>query len=593
MKHPHRTFMKYFFKQLFIIAIPIILLGTLSFYLTYYDIRQTTYDSISKSLDQSRQFMNQLLLDGDTIEATFNPDSFSGFSLKHILKEKELTYKNAVRYPIFSSILNTFVNTNSTIESVYLYWPNDYENLLVSNRGLTALNNMEDINWFDTYKFFSNETQSTRKICLRHQKNSNGVLPTITIYQKFMSLDYQTAKGMAIINIKPSLIENYLLQQCSIPTQQIYLFTDDWSLLASSDKDVSVEAISSLAKSASEAYTSTDANINDIHIKEKDYTISILNDHTAPLFYISAISNHQLYSTPTKLLYITGILIAISAIIALCLAISYSRTISHNIHGIIDIFHAAQNGSPLPLPPVSSNDEQTYIITNLISTFIKQEYLTIQLSEKAYRAKALELVALQSQINPHFLFNTLETIRLKSFNLANGSNDVSMLIENLSDILRYTLSNPNERVSLKNEIAYSKAYIFIQKFRYKDKFHVIWEYDSDILAIPVIKLLIQPLLENSIHHGIAPSNGECLIKVKIFQRKGVLHLHIIDNGIGISAQKKAELHSQLLDKNTSYQHIGLSNTWKRLTLIYGNNAKIYIWSKKQLGTAIILILPVS
>ncbi|MDO4327820.1 MAG: histidine kinase [Lachnospiraceae bacterium] len=588
--------MKYFLRQLFISSVPIILLGTLAFHLTCYDIRQTASDSAFKSLEQSRQLMNQILSAGTTIETTFNPDSFSGFSLKHILKEKELDYHNAIKYPIFSSILNTFVNTNPYVASVYLYWPNDYGNLLVSNKGLTRLKYMEDTDWLKDYSAFIMDRTRTCWIQPRMQNLSDKAsIPVITIYQKIMTLDYQTSKGAAIINVTPALINDYLKQQLTFSQQQLYLFTEDWTLLASSDMETDtgkLQMLETLIEAFPSSFRQQPSDGNQIHIKKSGYTISILKDGNAPFLYASIIPDRQLYAVPAKLLFITGILVALSILASLGLAAANSGSISQNIQTIMDIFHAAQNGEPLPDLPVASNDEQSYIITNLISTFIKQEYLSVQLSEKIYRAKTLELVALQSQINPHFLFNTLETIHLKSFQLTGGPNDVSVLIENLSDIMHYTLSNPNERVSLENEIAYSKAYLYIQKFRYKDKFHIIWEYDSDILPIPVIKLLMQPLLENAIHHGIAPSAKECLLKIKIYQKEKLMYLHIIDTGIGMTPQQKEELLSHVLDDGTPYQHIGLSNTWKRLTLVYGDKASIRIRSKYQHGTAITLILPV-
>ena len=596
MNHPSKTFMKYFLRQLFISSVPIILLGTLAFHLTCYDIRQTASESAFKSLEQSSQFMKQILSDGTTIEATFNPDSFSGFSLKHILKEKTLDYHNAVKYPIFSSILNTFVNANPWIESVYLYWPNDYGNILVSNKGLTRLEYMEDTGWLADYEALTGDRTCTSFIQPRRQSDGDGIFhDMITIYQKIMTLDYQTAQGIAVINVTPSLIGDYLKQQRTFSDQELYLFTDSWTLLAGSDQVHGAKELMLLEKlgeEANAAFGALPSGEHKVHIRENGYTISVLRDEDAPFLYVSIIPDRQLYAIPTQLLHITGVLVALTILVSLGLAAANSRGISRNIHTIMDIFHAAQNGEPLPSVPESANDEQSYIITNLISTFIKQEYLTVQLSEKVYKAKTLELVALQSQINPHFLFNTLETIHMKAFQLTGGPNDVSVLIENLSDIMHYTLSDPNERISLENEIAYSKAYLYIQKFRYKDKFHIIWEYDPDILPIPMIKLVMQPLLENAIHHGIAPSAWECLLKIKIYQRDGLLYLHIIDTGMGMTRQQREELLSRTLDDHTPYQHIGLSNTWKRLMLVYGDKAQIRIRSKYHHGTAITLILPV-
>ncbi|MCI8951260.1 MAG: histidine kinase [Eubacterium sp.] len=297
-------------------------------------------------------------------------------------------------------------------------------------------------------------------VCFRTRKKLKETFsPVITIYQKILTLDCLTAKGTAIININPSVIQEFLQQQCTFSSQQIYIFTDEWTLLASSDKELPQENAAKLEKSVSAVFAEKKAAENSIHVNEKGYTISMTKDDAAPFIYVSVISNRQLYSMPAKLLDITTILVILSAIIALWLSASYSKNITRNIHSIMDIFHAAQNGEPLPPAPSVSTDEQSYIITNLISTFIKQKYLSVQLSEKNYHAKVLELAALQSQINPHFLFNTLETIRLKSFHLTDGPNDISFLIENLSDIMRYTLS-PNTFLQFVRDLFYFLLFCF-------------------------------------------------------------------------------------------------------------------------------------
>ena len=595
MKHPSKIFMKYFLRQLLISSIPILILGTLGFFLTCHDIRQTAAHSAYHTLDQSGHLWNEILSDINAIETTFNPDSFSGFSLKHIVRKKGLNYSDAVKYPIFSSILNTFVNTSPSIRSAYLYWPNDYGNLLVSNKGLTTLKYMEDTDWLKTCESFSDNHSNTRLIQLRTLSGSKEASSAIiTLYQKIITLDYPTAKGTVIINLDPSILEAQLSQLCTFSGQQLCLFADENTLLASSPcRQPSVPAASLTSKEELllAALEKMSAEERQICIKKKGCTIFFQKDETAPFFYMSVIPNNQLYAMPARLLCITGILVAFSCIVSLFLAAAYSRRLSRNVQSIMDIFHAAQNGDPLPHLPASSGDEQSYIITSLISTFIRQDYLSIQLSEKNYRAKTLELIALQSQINPHFLFNTLETIRLKSFQMTDGPNQISPLIENLCDILRYTLSDPHEQVSLESEIAYSKSYLYIQKLRYNNQFHVIWEYDPDILPLSTVKLLIQPLLENSIHHGIAPSDRECLIKVKIYQKQEHLYLHIIDTGVGMTSEQKDSLLSRIADNQTPYQHIGLANTWKRLVLVYGEQARIRIWSREQRGTAITLILP--
>lgn len=178
---------------------------------------------------------------------------------------------------------------------------------------------------------------------------------------------------------------------------------------------------------------------------------------------------------------------------------------------------------------------------NVIKNFIEKHYLTTRL-------QALELLALQSQINPHFLFNTLEHIYLKTLALTRYPNEVTKMIENLSSILKYSLSNPRSTIFLKDEIKATKAYIDLVKARYKEKFDVIWDYTEDVLDVKVMKLLFQPLIENSIYHGIKPCEKRCGIKIRIRKLKDTsdwLCIWVIDNGIGMSKEKLEEVQGRL------------------------------------------------
>lgn len=108
------------------------------------------------------------------------------------------------------------------------------------------------------------------------------------------------------------------------------------------------------------------------------------------------------------------------------------------------------------------------------------------------------------------------------------------MLANFTDILEYSLSKPNELVSLADEIKNTHSYIEIQQIRYKNMFEVIWEYDQADIKLKVIKLILQPLVENSIYHGIKEKKGRSSIKIRIKRLNGFLKISIIDNGIGIS-----------------------------------------------------------
>ena len=149
--------------------------------------------------------------------------------------------------------------------------------------------------------------------------------------------------------------------------------------------------------------------------------------------------------------------------------------------------------------------------------------------------------ALQLQLNPHFIFNTLQTIDLEILKFQSSDNHTSLLIHNLSDILKYSLENTSKTVHIRDEIRICKAYAEIQKLRYRNPFILYWDYDERLLERPIIHLILQPLLENSLQHGIKEIPQKGLVKIKIQERGGRIHIYIIDNGIGISKDRLLSL----------------------------------------------------
>lgn len=217
------------------------------------------------------------------------------------------------------------------------------------------------------------------------------------------------------------------------------------------------------------------------------------------------------------------------------------------------------------------------------------------MKKRIYCTKALELMALQTQMNPHFLFNTLKTIYWKAYSFTDSPNDVSRMVEKLSDMLSYSLDSPQKEVPVSMEIHHTFNYLEILKMRHKDKFDYICQCDDSILDIKVIKLILQPIVENSIYHGIMEKEGKCRIKINVSMQNGVLRFIVIDNGIGMTADALAQLrkeHLETADQYSETQRIGLYNTAKRLALRYGDSAGIHIRSKYRYGTSATITIPI-
>jgi two-component system, sensor histidine kinase YesM len=309
--------------------------------------------------------------------------------------------------------------------------------------------------------------------------------------------------------------------------------------------------------------------------------------------YYSIAEQRSLSKIPFWLSTFTIFCVLLSFLLGLALTYLLTKRNLKHIRNMVSIIHSAERGLPLPeLTATKGANEYDFITQRLIKNFIEQNYLQVQLSEKKYKLQALEMAALQSQMNPHFLFNTLETIYWKVMGLTGKPNEANHMLEHLSDLLKYSLDAPNKIVTLEKEINYTKSYLEIQKIRYRDKFDILWEYDvEDVKKYSVVKLMIQPLVENSIYHGIKEKEGRSCIKIKCVRHAGSIRVTVIDNGIGMSKERLRQVRDSLKSDAEMADHIGLSNTNRRIKLTYGLEDGLTIRSKPNWGTVITIDIP--
>jgi len=208
--------------------------------------------------------------------------------------------------------------------------------------------------------------------------------------------------------------------------------------------------------------------------------------------------------------------------------------------------------------------------------------------------KETELKALQSQINPHFLFNTLSCIANTA--LIEGAEETCDLLESVSDLLRYNLRRIDKEVKLEDEIQNLKTYIFIQKARYKNRVNFeLYIEDESLLQLPIPCLTLQPIVENAFIHGIEKREKPGRVTVSIYENDNRVVIEISDTGVGMDEKTvQAILSDEDSEESNLKGHttgIGIKNVIKRIKLFYGVNDIIRIESAVNVGTNIILSLP--
>lgn len=222
------------------------------------------------------------------------------------------------------------------------------------------------------------------------------------------------------------------------------------------------------------------------------------------------------------------------------------------------------------------SEKTGYEIQNLV------EHFNVMV-EKIKYLREYEIKALHSQINPHFLYNTLDTIIwMAEFE---DNEKVISITKSLANYFRLSLSNGHEKIPLKDEIMHTKEYLFIQKQRYEDKLSYFFNIeDESLLSIKVPKIIIQPIVENSIYHGIKNLSGNGIITIDVYRENSTVNISVKDNGIGFEKAKQF--------KKSKTGGVGFQNVDKRIKFYYGKNYGIFInKDSKTEGAEVIIKIP--
>ena len=237
---------------------------------------------------------------------------------------------------------------------------------------------------------------------------------------------------------------------------------------------------------------------------------------------------------------------------------------------------------------VRENNEIGRLSRNF-NTMTREIQNLMEQSEKEQQAKRkYELKVLQSQINPHFLYNTLDSIIWMA---EWGKNqEVVKMTSSLARLLRRSISNEQEVVTIEEEIDYTEAYLTIQKMRYQDKLEYEIEVDPDIRKEETVKLVLQPVVENAIYHGIKYKEGKGLIQIRGFREEGSIILRVQDDGRGMDQDTLEHIFEKHV-RDTKSNGVGLQNVHERIRLYYGTAYGLSFESEPGKGTTVRIRLP--
>ncbi|MBP1990659.1 sensor histidine kinase [Paenibacillus eucommiae] len=302
---------------------------------------------------------------------------------------------------------------------------------------------------------------------------------------------------------------------------------------------------------------------------------------------IGSIDTKDIFQSQREITLVYGYLLLVILILISGAIYLIARSISEPVQQLaMRIRNMIQGGfQDKHFPVIQSTDEIAELSVHLYAMIEKIQKLMsdiytfeVKAREIELQFKQAELANLMKQINPHFLYNTLETIKWMAMELTNGENKASGMIHELSAFLRSSLQTDMKMTTIEEEISRVKAYLYIQQIRYGDKLKVKWAISPSAAKQQVIKFILQPLVENALIHGIDLKKGKGVIFISIQMVQQRLIVSVIDNGAGIEAAKLSAIHASLHVK-AGDAHIGLRNISQRLHLIYGEKAVMQLHSK--------------
>ncbi|MGE5679086.1 MAG: cache domain-containing sensor histidine kinase [Pseudomonadota bacterium] len=295
------------------------------------------------------------------------------------------------------------------------------------------------------------------------------------------------------------------------------------------------------------------------------------------------------------------LLIVVYGLILLsALSIMTSLDIVKPINRLVEGMKKVERGNKHEDIELDRNDELGYLSKSFNRMSKNIDYLVNRIYKEEIALKEAEIKALQAQINPHFLFNTLENINWMA--QLNGVPEISDTVSALAKLIDGSIGRGDRMITLREELEYIDNYMTILKNRYENKLEVVKNLDEELMKIKIPRLLIQPLVENAIKHGIEKSRRNGIIQLDAFKKEGHVVFRVTDNGTGMTPEELKALNHRLQEdallnegsgSGAARKSIGLENVNRRIKLLYGSTYGVEIESSYDEYTRVIVRIPVA
>jgi len=573
---------KFMLSYFILIMIP---LGLLTF-LSYNQVSKYIENQVQYSAKQAFEQTNSFL--AYKIEKIINVMDIISLdkNLHDILLKPHIAYTipdQMKDMDILTRYLRSFQKA-SDVYSVKLYIDS---NLLYANEGINLYNlaNNKNSKWYR--HLLSNNSNITFSTAAEMSEDNPESLKTVSVLKGIKDFNnYNRNIGVLRLDILEGNIQDIIRKANTINRGVAYLKNEEGTIIATSNPNLPKEW--HLDPGFCEDLSNKSSNWSIMKINNDDLNIGCKKVEGTDWYLISIIPHYEIVSSSINIRNQMLILLLITATLAYILAYFISSSTTKRINQLIRRMKKVQNGDLDAIIANKGKDEIGELIENFnymiekIAILVKDQY------KSGLEVKSAELKALQAQINPHFLYNTLDLINWTA--IKSNVPEISSIVKSLAGFYKLSLSKGKDIVTIKDEIDHISLYVDIQNKRFNGGIKLVIDIRNEVYNYCIPKIILQPIVENSILHGIMEKE-DCTGKVAITGdiQNGIIILTVNDNGAGMSEEKlKSIYNGSISDTTGSY---GLSNIDNRIKLYFGDRYGLTFSSTPGKGTEVTIVIP--
>jgi len=489
------------------------------------------------------------------------------------------------RYNTINQTINMFTLIYEYISSIYVY--SEKNRYVISNVENKTYDNFADKTWYPYYE------QSDSAYSKTLPRKSREVYPFLLSFIKPSYLNANNKIGAVVINIDLEELGKMIQPSNEKEAHDILILDEQNNLIYRSDMKLLFQ--NQIEPEILTSYSGEDNKSDIVSIEGRPYMLTTakltFNDWTCISLLPMNTYEKKIHSILNYTIWLMLLFAAIGIVIAFLISV---RTFQP-IRSIIDVMDRLNRQEQAhPLDRRGKRNELNYISGNLIQSETTRKLIADDLARRTKLLGEAQAAALQAQINPHFIGNSLETINWMALELTDGaSNEVSRTIGTLSQLIQLSLNMNDRLVPIRVEVDHANLYLRMMNIRYNDKIKVLWDIPEEMMSMVMVKLSIQPLLENAILHGIQPSRRQGIITIAGTAETDRMTVLVSDNGVGMDEELVGKLNASMQQEpDQEVEHIGLKNVNQRIRLNFGEAYGLTVQSSPGKGTTVILRMPI-